>query len=409
MSENKTDQAEEAEVKVTEEGDQDASETEAIESKAESAEAEVAETETTEDSADESNETKAEANSDVSDEAQSENSSESELTITAKADVKENQAEAKTEATSEVASSATTVVASEEFVWPSDPEHMNAAQLLSERVEGVDLINEDREIEQPSYALNLTLLILVLGVGGFGVNMLRDLSSADRDAREKEKAFCRVEHNDHVQLLAEKQYGALRIETTPKSAVVERSVNGAPFEVLRGKTAAGEEIDALTPTTASNLDINQSYKFRLTFTDVLKRFKEDEEAEKKDKKKDKKKDDQAAEGEKKEREIEELKVAYRTEEFYVARYQWIQDGATGAFRTQKVISLVPSDVEHYYSFDWKSGKDMTFPTLAECESFVNSSDATLCRAIPALKNWDTEDARREEEAKKNTKRGRGRR
>jgi|GEM_PF-2034023 len=425
MSEKKNDQPDEAEVQVTEEAE--ASESNEAEA-AESSEAEAAESseasESNEAEASDSSEAEAsdssEAEASESNEAEASDSSEAEASDSSEAEASDsseaeasdsNEAEASDSSEAEASASGEAVSAEpEEFVWPSDPEHANAAQLLSEPVEGVDMILSDEALTRPSYALNLVLLVLVLGVGGVGVDMLREYSSADRDARMKEQALCRVEHNDMQQLLAEKQYGALRLESEPKGAKIERSVNGAPYEVVRGKTASGEEIDALTPTTVSNLDINNTYKFRLTFTDTLKRFKEEEEDKKGKKAKGKKaKEEAKAEGEKKEREVEELKVAYRTEEFYVARYQWIQDGATGAFRTQKVSQLVPQDIAHYYTFDWKSGKDLTFETLAECEAHVNDSDATICRAIPAVKNWDTEDARREEEAKKSKKRGRRRR
>jgi hypothetical protein len=290
-------------------------------------------------------------------------------------------------------------------VWPTDPEHTNAVQLLSEQVAGVELVHEPDHESAPSKALNLILVLMVIGVGGFGAQMLTYYSSADREAREMETAACKVEMNTREQLLADKQVGTLRIETEPKQAKIERSINGEPYEVIKGKTAAGEEIDALTPADFKNLDINQGYKFRLTFTDTLKRFKEDE----KEKGKKGKKADKEAEAENKEREVEELKVAYRTEEFHVARYQWIQDGATGSFRTQKIINLVPQDVEHYYTFDWKSGKDQTFETMSECEAFARDNDATICRPIPAVKNWETEDARREAEAKKSKRGKRGRR
>ena len=386
MSEKKSEQADEAEVKVTEGAEE--SEPQADEG-AEAAAEELS--------------IKAKGEGDAEGDAE-------ELSIQSKEEGAAEEGAAEEGAAEEGAAEDQSAAqeAEEEFVWPSDPEHANAVQLLSERVDGVDLVEESSYDERPSYALNLVLVLLILGVGGVGIDLLKEYSSADREARESEKALCKVELHTQQQLIAQKQYGALRIETEPKSAKIERSENGAPFEVIRGKTASGEEIDALTPTTVSNLDINQTYKFRLTFTDTLKRFKEEEE-DKKAKKAKKGKDDKEAEAEKKEREIEELKVDYRTEEFYVARYQWILDGATGAFRFQKVIPLVPKDIEHYYSFDWKSGKDMTFESLSECEAHVNSSDATLCRPVPSIKNWETEDARREAEAKKSKKRGRRRR
>lgn len=277
-----------------------------------------------------------------------------------------------------------------DFKWPTDPEHANAVSLLSEEVKGMDLVPEEPAPPE-SRALNFILLLLVISVGGAGMKALAHYSSPDREARLKELAMCKVDMDTKRQLLAEKQYGALRIESEPSQAKVFQSVDGGPFTPIMGKTAEGVEMAALTPTTISNLDINRSYKFKLELTETLRRFKE-EEGDKKDKK-----DAPAVPAA--ERPVEELMVDYRADEFHVARYQWIQDGATGAYRTQKVAQLVPADNEHYYSFDWTKGEDKTFATESECRDFQRANDATLCRPVPRVKNFETEDARKEEEAK----------
>lgn len=242
-----------------------------------------------------------------------------------------------------------------------------------------------------SRALNFILLLLVIAVGSAGMKALLHYSSPEREARLKEAAMCKVDMDTKRQLLAEKQYGALRIESEPSQAKVFQSVDGGPFTPIMGKTAEGVEMAALTPTTINNLDINRSYRFKLELTETLRRFKE-EEGDKKDKK-------DAAATPAAERPVEELMVDYRADEFHVARYQWIQDGATGAYRTQKVAQLVPADTEHYYSFDWKTGEDKTFATESECRDFQRSADATLCRPVPRVKNFETEEARKEAEAK----------
>jgi len=281
-----------------------------------------------------------------------------------------------------------------DFKWPTDPEHANAVRLLSEEVEGIDLVPELHAAPE-SRALNFLLLLLVIAVGGAGMQALSHYSSPEREARLKEVAMCKVEQDTKTQLLAEKQYGALRIESEPSQAKVFQSVDGGPFTPIMGKTADGVEMAALTPTTINNLDINRTYKFKLELTETLRRFK-DEGGDKKDKKDADAADAAAPAGD---RPVEELLVDYRADEFQVARYQWIQDGATGAFRTQKIAQLVPADAEHYYSFDWKTGEDKTFATESECRDFQRSADATLCRPVPRVKSFETEDARKEAEAK----------
>jgi hypothetical protein len=287
--------------------------------------------------------------------------------------------------------------------WEVDPEHKNAVKVLSEKLEAIELIGSDPQ-KLPSRALNFVLVVLIIGVGGGGGAVLQHYSSPDRAARLMEVAVCKKEFSDRTQLLNNKQYGTLRIESEPKQASVSQSINGAPYVKIKGKTAEGVEMDTLTPATISNLDINAHYKFKLEFTDTLKRIKEDPEADKKKKKKgeDKAKTEEAP----KEIEYEELKVAYRSEEFHVDRYQWIQDGATGTYRFQKPVKMISDEISHYYSFDWKTKKDMEFESASDCKAHTLNNDATICRAVPRVKNFETEEARLEEEAKKKKRRGR---
>ena len=297
--------------------------------------------------------------------------------------------------------------------WEVDPEHKNAVKVLSEKLEAIELIGSDPQ-KLPSRALNFVLVVLIIGVGGGGGAVLQHYSSPDRAARLMEVAVCKKEFSDRTQLLKNKQYGTLRIESEPKQASVSQSINGAPYVKIKGKTAEGVEMDTLTPATLSNLDINAHYKFKLEFTDTLKRIKEDPEADKKKgkkkgkKSKDKDKDKSKTEEAPKEIEYEELKVAYRSEEFHVDRYQWIQDGATGTYRFQKQVKMISDEISHYYSFDWKAKKDMEFESASDCKAFMLNNDATICRAVPRVKNFETEEARLEEEAKKSKKKRRGR-
>ena len=92
----------------------------------------------------------------------------------------------------------------------------------------------------------------------------------------------------------------------------------------------------------------------------------------------------------------------------IARYQWIQDGATGSFRFQKIVPLTPDYIEYYHTFNWGKGKAERFETQKECEDFQRDHDATICRALPRTEDWAKKDARDEESSKKNKRRRRRR-
>ena len=92
----------------------------------------------------------------------------------------------------------------------------------------------------------------------------------------------------------------------------------------------------------------------------------------------------------------------------MSRYQWIKDGGTGQFGMTKLIKMVPDYVQAYHSYDWSKEKAMEFETLDECVEFQKANDASLCRALPRLEDFEKADARKEEEEKKSKKRGRRR-
>ena len=285
------------------------------------------------------------------------------------------------------------------LVWPIDADHANAVSVLSEQMSGVKVFSSGYVHEQPSRALNFILLTLVVVVGIAGSLALKHYSSSDREARLMEKAICKADYVALTELTKQRQYGTLVIESAPEQAKVLRSVDGSPMEEIMGKTADGKEMATLTPATLKDLDINKMYKFKLRFTDTLKRPKELTDEEKKALK----------EGEKPP--VEEMDVDYRDEVFEVARYQWIKDGATGSFRFQKIVPMTPDYIEYYYTFNWSKGKEARFEGpggLAECEAYQKENDASICRGIPRSENFEKKDAREEAE-KKGRKRGRRRR
>lgn len=283
----------------------------------------------------------------------------------------------------------------EQFTWPVDPEHANAISTLSEQISGVSVVEAMDHHRPSSRALNFLLLVLVVASTVFGVQQVSYYSSPDRAARLTEKVICEAEFDVLKKRAAgEKQLGTLLIESAPTQAKVYKKGEDGSFAPVSAKTSEGEQMDALTPTTLSNLDINQTYTFRLSFTDTLKRPVEMTDEEKK-----------KMEEEKRKPEMEEHPAPYRDEEFTIARYQWIQDGGTGTFRYQKIVSLVPSTIEYWHAFNWKTGKAERFETSEECNQAQSAStaDMTLCRGIPFVESWERIDKRREDEEKKSKK------
>ena len=55
-----------------------------------------------------------------------------------------------------------------------------------------------------------------------------------------EQAVCKADFDALQKLTAQKQYGTLVIESEPKQAVVMKSVDGSPMQVIMGKTADGK-------------------------------------------------------------------------------------------------------------------------------------------------------------------------
>lgn len=345
------------------------------------------------------------------------------------------------------------------LMWPVDPQHQNAIGVLSESLSGVEVVSE-AERPRPSRALNLLLLVICLGIGGAGSQQLSYYASADREARETEIAVCDANReklvqtvaNYHIEKLRALNKGDSEIVDTIKSAyfpsvqanememssaaradnvykifrelksaqentffglagvlsiasepphaeIYKRKVGEKDFKPVMSKKN-GKDVVAYTPKTGTyNVqveDITQDYEFELRFTDKLKRFKELTDAEKK----------LLGEGEKPP--VETHEVTYRAERFIISRYQWVKDGGTGDFGMNKLIKLIPNYVQGYHSFDWSKAESKTFETLEECETFQKSTDASICRAIPCIEDFDKVDARAEAKEKASKKRGRRR-
>ena len=190
--------------------------------------------------------------------------------------------------------------------WTVDKDHATAIQILSGKVDGIKYEDHSDPPRLPNRALNFVLLVLILLVGSGGILSLKHYTSDDRISRLMEGAECVINYNKQEQLIKDTPRGTLRIESEPKQALVLQSVDGGPFEKIMGKTAEGKEMAALTPTTVQNMDINKVHRFKLVFTDTLKRAKPLTEEEEKERKKLKKEGKELPE-----REIEEMSVPDR--------------------------------------------------------------------------------------------------
>jgi hypothetical protein len=252
-------------------------------------------------------------------------------------------------ASTETQSAASSDLLMNHMDWPIDPNHQTAADLLSKQVSDRDFTFDNLNNETPEIAvhhsnkgLNFLLFLLVVVVGVAGTFTIGYYSSPNREARMKEDAECKVEANTLEQLTKQKSYGSLRIESTPTQAKVSKSEDGGKtFATIRGKTPEGTEIDVLTPATLNNLDINVDYIFKV--------------------------------------ELE----GHHTETVIISRYQWILDGATGAYRFQKTVSLTPKDCTAWYTYNWNSGKSQQFDTAEKCEAEYkkDTAESTACRCL----------------------------
>ena len=330
------------------------------------------------------------------------------------------------------------------LMWPVDPEHKNAIGVLSETLDGVKVVEEVAR-KRPSRALNLMLLVICIGISVAGAQQLASYASADREARETELAVCKFNRgnleqtmaNYHIESLrslntsddkiaqsiqseylvdagrADEIYetfrglkakqansffglaGVISLASEPKHAkIYKRRVGEKDFKPVMTKKN-GKDVVAYTPYNLQIEDITESYEFELRFTDELKRFKELTDEEKK----------LLKEGEKPP--VETLPVKYRAERFTVSRYQWVKDGGSGDFGMNKLVKMVPDYVQGYLSYDWSKGESKEFETLDECVEFQKANNASICRGLPRLEDFEKADARKEEEEKKN-KRGRRR-
>ena len=224
----------------------------------------------------------------------------------------------------------------EELVWPIEPDHQSALELLSE--------NEPLEVEPrvsdrglPSKVLNFFLVLLIGLVGAAGVMGVNHFSSEHRLARMSENAFCERDADLARQRLQQKEYGQLIIESTPPRAkLFQWSVDGR-WEPIRGTDGAQEQ--AVTPKTLTNLDVNQPQRFRI-------------------------------EGE-----------GMRPVEISIHRYQWIKDSASGDFNFKHSERLIPDTCENWYSYSWARSEEKSFESRELCDEFVRSAEGQATRCL----------------------------
>ncbi|MFN3198590.1 MAG: hypothetical protein ACE366_09295 [Bradymonadia bacterium] len=224
--------------------------------------------------------------------------------------------------------------------WPVDPDHESVTDMLMgaggdpEAVK--DFVN-DEELTSGGGIINLLLFILVIGAIGGGAYALQKVSSPEAIAAKKAEREAIEKKHLEEQLAKQKKYGILRIESNPEQAVIFK--NGE--KIITKDPETQEEIVAKTPTNMLDMDIGQTYKFRL--------------------------------------ELE----GYEPYEFSVAEHIWTKDDTTGDYKLARIIDLVPINCEYYFLYDAKAKREKKFEDKGACalyhdEAVAKGNQVTDC-------------------------------
>lgn len=223
--------------------------------------------------------------------------------------------------------------------WPVDPEHESVTDMLMGAGGDPDVIIADDP--EPGLrrrgVLNLILVVLVVGAaagGGYGLALV---SSEEALAAKKAAALEAEQQHLEEQLAKQKKYGVLRIESNPPQAIV---LQDGEKIVVKGEALAGDagvgqgdagvgEMVVMTPTTIQNLDISQTYKFRLE------------------------------------------KDGYEPFEFAVSEHLWTKEGEE--YKLFKLVDLIPVNCEYWFLYDAKKKREMKFEDQASCLEYHDTA------------------------------------
>ncbi len=281
--------------------------------------------------------------------------------VTAESSEQEQAAEASvTETTPEAAPTPPAPSGDEEtFVtWPVEKDHGSVTRMLTQDAPDVDLSDEE---EVSGGGMNLVLVLLIIAAVVGGVFQLRIVSSAEALEAKRIERIAKEEAFLKEQLAKQKKYGVLRIESNPSQAVVVKDGEAIQVEVMPtaaaavpaggdappapGAAAPAKAPAAATPTPAApaapaapatagaaggvkagmtpmnimNLDIAQTYKFRVE------------------------------------------KAGYESFEFSIAEHLWTKDPTTNEYKFFKSIELTPINCEYWFLYDAKQRREMKFP------------------------------------------------
>lgn len=217
--------------------------------------------------------------------------------------------------------------------WPVDPDHESVTDMLMGAggdPEGEQSFITDEELTGGGGGIiNLLLFVLVLGALGGGAFMLWKVSAPEAIAAKKAEKEAAEKKFLEEQLAKQKKYGILRIESNPDQAVIYK--NGEKIVVKDPET--GEDLVAKTPTNMQDMDISETYKFRLELD------------------------------------------GYEPYEFSVAEHIWTKDDTTGDYKLARIIDLVPINCEYYFLYDAKKRKEQRFEDKGTCAQYHDEAVA----------------------------------
>lgn len=216
--------------------------------------------------------------------------------------------------------------------WPVDKDHESVTDMLMGAggdPEDVKEFVSDEELTSGGGIINLFLFILVIAAIGGGAYVLMKVSSPEAIAAKRAEKKRIEEEHLAKQLAMQKKYGILRIESNPEQAVIYK--NGE--KIITKDPETGEDLVAKTPTNMLDMDIGETYKFRL--------------------------------------ELE----GYEPYEFSVAEHIWTKDDATGDYKLARIIDLVPINCEYYFLYDAKAKREKKFDDKGSCATYHDEAVA----------------------------------
>ncbi len=267
--------------------------------------------------------------------------------------------------------------------FPVDKDHASARELVVDS--GGDNVDLTPAKGEQRGSQNLVAVILIVAVSALGLWQLSIVSSDEVLAAKRAEREAMEEQFLAEQMAKQKRYGILRIESTPPQASVVKdgesivvTPGGDPVEATaeNGATPAADGVAAApgtapaaapgtpgteggdgqpragtTPMNLMNVDIGQTYKFKVS------------------------------------------KEGYEPFEFAVAEHLWTKDA--GEYKFIKMIELIPINCEYWFLYDAKKRREVQFEQKLGCMDHYKQSVASqisvtecACKLPPPPANPD---------------------